>query len=270
MKITEELITPEMAEQYLTKNTNNFRKLNFNKVKLYASDMRNGRWEYNGDPIRFNNEGILIDGQHRLNAIVMSHTSVKCVVERGVESNIIDIGFIRTSQDIGKAKGLEAAVCNPTSSGAVRIIIASSFGEQRKFVTKSQILEFQIRYSDVIRTAFSLCTQNMTNSIMRKSPVIAVAICLLHSDMITEKTMQEHAKVVDTGFPKDGHESSSAIVLRNMMFEWKRGNDVEIGIAYLNSVIDYRDGKSRRKAYTVDSEAYKLFVDIATGMCNCL
>lgn len=72
-------ITPEMAERWLAKNTEN-RNLREQKVQAYTRDMTAGRWLFNGDAIRFSQSGDLQDGQHRLWACVLSGASLDTLV----------------------------------------------------------------------------------------------------------------------------------------------------------------------------------------------
>ena len=53
IKTAVEKITPEKAKEYLRANTNNYRKLSRATVKKYAEDMKNGKWELNGESIVF-------------------------------------------------------------------------------------------------------------------------------------------------------------------------------------------------------------------------
>ena len=68
-----EKITPELAREYLKKNTDNYRKLARGTVRNYAEDIKNGRWELNGETIVFAESGVLQDGQHRLAAIIQAN-----------------------------------------------------------------------------------------------------------------------------------------------------------------------------------------------------
>lgn len=45
-------VTPEMAEEWLSKNINN-RAPSKKVIDTYSRDMASGRWEFNGDSIRF-------------------------------------------------------------------------------------------------------------------------------------------------------------------------------------------------------------------------
>lgn len=63
-----ETITPEIAREWLEANTKN-RNVRSSSVRRYRSDMENGRWDFTGDPVRFDYLGNLLDGQHRLLAL---------------------------------------------------------------------------------------------------------------------------------------------------------------------------------------------------------
>ena len=67
-------VSPVDASRILEKNTHN-RRLSENQVKRFASDMTEGRWQNNGESIKIATDGTLLDGQHRLWAIVESETT---------------------------------------------------------------------------------------------------------------------------------------------------------------------------------------------------
>jgi hypothetical protein len=95
-------VTPEMAGEWLRLGAPN-RHLSKKMVKIYASDMASGRWEYNGQDIIFDNLGHLIDGQHRLHAVIESGKPVLMGVKRGLSQDVfstIDSGKSRSSSDV--------------------------------------------------------------------------------------------------------------------------------------------------------------------------
>jgi hypothetical protein len=76
-------ITPEMAARWLEKNTANNRNVNGPTVDVYARDMRAGRWQLTPQGVAFNRTGELVDGQHRLHAIIKAGVAVEMVVATG-------------------------------------------------------------------------------------------------------------------------------------------------------------------------------------------
>lgn len=103
-----EYITPERAEYYLSKNTHN-RNLRKTVVATYAADMKAGNWEWNGEGIKFQGDHeVLIDGQHRLAAIVESGVTIKMLVISnltGDTQHTMDTGAKRTFGDALKLRG---------------------------------------------------------------------------------------------------------------------------------------------------------------------
>lgn len=98
-QLTWEDITPEIAQQYLTLNIDNNRNPLADRIDRIARDMVNGDWIVTADPIKFNEDGKLIDGQHRLRAILRSKTTVRMLVARNVPEDavlVIDTGATRT------------------------------------------------------------------------------------------------------------------------------------------------------------------------------
>lgn len=102
-----EQITPEVATEWLEKNLDN-RPIRQSHVDALARDMANGNWMLTGEAIRFDVNGSLIDGQHRLWAVMQSGATIDSFVMRGLDPDakfLIDTGVKRTLGDafaIGK------------------------------------------------------------------------------------------------------------------------------------------------------------------------
>lgn len=108
-------ITPEMANAWLEKNMPNNRRLNTANIRKYARIMHAGGWELTHQGIAFDTDGNLIDGQHRLSAIVMANVPVTMMVTTGVkhvpgEALNIDVGARRTLTNIMQISGIEDRV----------------------------------------------------------------------------------------------------------------------------------------------------------------
>jgi hypothetical protein len=101
MDIRLEVITPQKAVYYLEKNKKN-RPLSMQAVQKYAQEMRSGTFKETGDSIKFDTNDILIDGQHRLQAIVSSGTSHKFIIAENLHEDTfdcLDIGKKRNPSD---------------------------------------------------------------------------------------------------------------------------------------------------------------------------
>lgn len=87
LKVQEMLVTPEMARLWLKNNFRN-RPVKEDVVKAYARDMQNGCWVFTHQGVAFNDRDELIDGQHRLMAIVMAGVPIRMMVTFGLPSKI--------------------------------------------------------------------------------------------------------------------------------------------------------------------------------------
>ncbi|RLG28240.1 hypothetical protein DRO03_10285 [Methanosarcinales archaeon] len=68
-------VNAELAKELLDTWDNSLnRQVISSKVDKYATDMLTGAWHYNGDSIRVTTSGKLVDGQHRLMAIMVNDT----------------------------------------------------------------------------------------------------------------------------------------------------------------------------------------------------
>jgi len=102
-KMSQETITPSEAKLILEHNNNGNRKLRPRVVSQYARDMVAGKWQLNGDSVRFDRSGNLIDGQHRLMACVQADVPLETFVFKGVSSSAlinIDTGAKRNLQNV--------------------------------------------------------------------------------------------------------------------------------------------------------------------------
>lgn len=100
-RITVERITPEIAAQMLGTMSGN-RQLRQRMVNRFAREMIAGKWLLNGESIKISREGRLIDGQHRLNAVIAAKSPVQFFVVRGVDPSAfltLDTGVSRNYYD---------------------------------------------------------------------------------------------------------------------------------------------------------------------------
>lgn len=91
MKTTLEKITPDIAKQYLDKvKPGHQRKLIDSRAQAFAREMTAKHWFTHHQGIAFDEHGNLIDGQHRLKAIIISGVTVDMLVTRNVQSEMVN------------------------------------------------------------------------------------------------------------------------------------------------------------------------------------
>jgi hypothetical protein len=94
-------VSPELAAQWLKRNSRN-RALSTRTVAGYVRDVEADDWPFTGDPIRFAKDGTLLDGQHRLTAVVDTGISMSMLVISGLGEHTqryMDGGRKRTASD---------------------------------------------------------------------------------------------------------------------------------------------------------------------------
>jgi hypothetical protein len=100
-------ITPVKAAEMLAANTAN-RPLSRSTVRAFAEAMRRGDWLVTHQGIAFDTAGVLVDGQHRLAAIVEADLPVEVTVFTDVEPDtfdVLDTGKKRNAADVLAIEG---------------------------------------------------------------------------------------------------------------------------------------------------------------------
>ena len=77
------MLTPEQATTLLEHNQTN-RPIKDQHVKRIAGQIVSGKWRFNGDTIKISEDGGILDGQHRLWAIIEAKIAVETIIIRGI------------------------------------------------------------------------------------------------------------------------------------------------------------------------------------------
>ena len=157
METTVEIITPEMAKEYLKNNTKN-RNISEVKVNTYAQEMRAGRWKLNGETISFDKNNALNNGQHRLRACIKANVPFPCVVVRGTDVDVmdtIDCGKGRSASDVLKINSVPQATRKYLRLSDGHTALGDNKGRSGDSVgvTNSRVWEFYQEHKDIIDTA---------------------------------------------------------------------------------------------------------------------
>ena len=158
--IEKQRVNPSKAKSWLERNDAN-RPCKEGDVKRLAAAMAGGKWKLNGDAIRFNGDGTLIDGQHRLRACIESGCSFDTYVVTNLDNDAfdtIDQGRKRSIADVFARQGFS----NAALSAAVRVVWRFKRGYGAKGVgmrpdEANDILQGSPGLTDAVETARSLC-----------------------------------------------------------------------------------------------------------------
>lgn len=165
MELSVEEVGPKAAHAYLETNQTN-RRVRRHVVVRYAAEMASGNWNGNtAETIKFNKSGELIDGQHRLRAVILAAETDGCpetvqlAFARGVSDdaqNYVDTGLSRSAADVLALYGI--ANSNTVASIARLAIIyeecgMEGIGNPTWSPSNSRVLEFSKENMDVQSSA---------------------------------------------------------------------------------------------------------------------
>ena len=150
-------VTPELAKEWLRHNSHN-RNLRERVVNGYAADMLSGDWVEDGQSIKFSASGILLDGQHRLSAIVQSRVTQRMLIVRGLpdsSQDTMDVGAKRVLADVLRLRGEQY---NTTLAAILLRVYQWDQGYRRSFKagarpTHRQLLAVLDKHPEVRRSA---------------------------------------------------------------------------------------------------------------------
>ena len=149
MKVSVLKINPSLASTMLLDNSNN-RTISKAMVLNLSAQMKSGEWKLNGESIKFNKLGRLLDGQHRLSAIVHSGVTVELLVLHEFENDVfatLDTGKRRGGGDVLSIENVK----NPNIvAGAIKLIIAykneltlNTSGAMSRYASNQKTIEFE-------------------------------------------------------------------------------------------------------------------------------
>lgn len=174
-------IDPSLAREILKFNTSN-RSIRKANVRKMARDMETGEWsERLDDPIRFSTDGRLVDGQHRLLALIESGCTYTFTLQYGLDEKdlrAIDCGARRSPADamkLSKGKSINRQVI-----GSIRQ--ACDYGRAFTTLSNSQICDFYESHSQEMLVLEHFFSGGKCALRVRKSPVGAFALNALENN----------------------------------------------------------------------------------------
>ena len=185
MKTEVRLITPTVAKQMMKMNHGN-RPISVRHVKFLSAEMKNGNWMFDGQPIRFTGGGRLLDGQHRLEAVILSGTAQEFLILTGIHQEafkVMDTGSNRTAADI---LGIEGMKNSSALASSVRKVLShknSSNAAYNLRFSNTDIVDFIEKNRDIIK-------------IVNRSAVQYVSFRLLPSSTIGSMQFLTHERDV--------------------------------------------------------------------------
>jgi hypothetical protein len=238
-----EKIGPKLAQKYLdTMKTN--RKIRKKLVERYVVAMLANQWKLTGEPIKFNDRGELIDGQHRLTAVVQSGKTIEVDVRRNLHPDVfmdLDTGGMRSPGDM-----LHVAGFNYTTNVASAIRQASSILEvesgiikptsmSKKRIAPSVLLEWAQEHSDELLEAVK-STMTKDAKVVCGPPSLHAALYFLFAQYNRKAAREFYTTLIEgLGFELDSHDP--VYMLRKQLLAFKANKNVKRPAYYKAALI---------------------------------
>ena len=245
-------VTPDLAEQWLKANTSN-RKPRKDAIRRYARDMAAGRWLFNPQPVSFGTDGTIIDGQHRLMAIVSSGATVTLTVWFDVPIGSragMDDGITRSLSDISNMTKNQSAVTHSMMRGPARKTLVS---------TKQERLSFFARYQSQIERVISFFPSTM-RGVTQASVLGAIARASLY---MKDADVARFCEVLWSGMGDQGTRDLTVIKLRDrlLMSDVRRASQPEYAAMTLAALRAFDENRAISKIYAIDTDPFPLPTD---------
>lgn len=171
-------ITPNVAREMLEHNMKNNRRQNHDTVNRYARIMKAGGWNLTHQGIAFDCNGELIDGQHRLSAIVAANVPVQMMVTYGVERHegeafTIDAGRKRTVLNIMQISGITDSVYRNVSA-FIGAYLRWKPNNGRK-TDAAEVIAYIERHYDDCAELYAITRKDLENGQSKRIPALVGA-----------------------------------------------------------------------------------------------
>jgi hypothetical protein len=217
-------ITPAQASLWLQNNPSN-RPLRESTVLAYAADMKDGNWVPTHQGICIDENGILIDGQHRLAAIVRSGCTVGMLVTRGLPAALegkriktidaVDRGASRSIKDLLKLQhGMSNNPYLIAACAAVIAVLCAHPKKQRRITMNQTLAILELYKTDLTWLANHEPTQQ---KFLRKATILGAIVFARSVDRDNTDRFY-NALLTGANLTTD----NAALTLRNWLLESKQ------------------------------------------------
>lgn len=185
-------ITPAAAKAFLENNTDNRKKRGWWVLSL-ANMIKRGEWILTHQGIAFTKSGKLIDGQHRLEAIVESGIALEILVVTDVDDEafkVIDSGVKRTLSDLTGMNQRTAEVC--------RVISRMVYPGMSTTSAEQALTIYNCGVGEIHDNLLECCGKNV--AILSSALVRTAAVVLIMDGHNQQEVKQKYANLCNQKF----------------------------------------------------------------------
>ena len=280
MDTTFVMVSPDVARFYLSKSVGNFRfasgkTVDNTVVNRYAADMMSGNWTLSPQGIIFDEYDRLIDGHHRLRAIIKSGVTILMAVTTGAPAEsvkVLDTGLKRNPHLIlAHTDGINKVAASKRGWSTAKMhfyYLADRIKAKAKMVPDSDIKKFVCEYADKIEIAVH-CAEHESNKVRLTSNAACYYAALSAlSCGVKASVIDEFFTIVATGIYENNGQTA-AVVFKNVLCKPNQSRDTaywgDICDAAQMYIYDFANGACRKKAY-VDTRP--VFTDAWFASCG--
>lgn len=182
-----ERITPAAAQQILDECNTANREMSETRVNVLLNDYKSGRYVENGDTIRFDIHGNLLDGQHRLRFIALSGAEFVKAIAVGLPPQAftsIDTGKSRTLADLLGIAGHKANAPMVAATARMHSRWTKTGGETvvgggKQASSTSELVAYAERHPEIMRSCAFVAEMQRERAAFKGFPrIIALSHCL--------------------------------------------------------------------------------------------
>jgi len=116
-------ITPDMAKKILAHRNKNNRPIRYTHLEKLSEAIEKGEWKVTHQGLAFDKDGNLIDGQHRLAAVLQTRQTVKMTVATNMDASIFDVVDTGSKRSTGDALDILGSEHGRVVSAALKVWI---------------------------------------------------------------------------------------------------------------------------------------------------
>lgn len=209
-------VTPEMAKRWLANNQGN-RNVNQKQIDTIAKDILAGDFDTTHQGIAIATDGTLLDGQHRLLAIVKANKTVKLMVTmNAVKSAHIDSGIKRSESNRMQMGADDMNWVNGRILAPINLLktIYPKLGLEQTINKEAWIR----KYETIIRSSAALARHSAIPRLNNAGIMASYIVAMMNG--VPETYLKTFAEVLTSGYPNSPAENY-AITLRNDLLAYK-------------------------------------------------
>lgn len=163
-------VTPDVAREWLETNKRN-RSLNKKHRQFLTSVMKAGDYLLNGETVIFDTDGMLMDGQHRLHAVIESETAQDFLVVRGIATEAFDTLDGGRARTTGEVLLMEGEINSNALAGAASQLI--------QFIDRGGVM-----YSSGSGENVRKCTPRLAARVLSVHPGLRESVAAMRSSPV--------------------------------------------------------------------------------------